>query len=56
MRKEQALNRNENGIIVNSFCDSFNDYVTEEKIDEYKKRVGIPVASSYQEFLDSLEE
>lgn len=47
-------NTDDAGIRKNSFYDVFPDERTEDEIQEYKRLVGMPLAESYEELIDSL--
>lgn len=41
------------GIVTNSFYDVFDNDITEEKLREYKRLIGMPLAESYYELIES---
>ena len=45
----------EQKIVVNSFYDVFPEKLSKEELLEYKKLVGMPLAETYEELIESLK-
>lgn len=52
---QTMVDENEPQIITNSFYDVFYKQYTDEELDEYKRLIGMPMASSYEELISCLK-